>query len=961
MSQISGTQPLDMDMDDPPAAAPGPTSSSLSPVPGPASYGPRRTTASAIGNQSGFTPKTPDKRRIDSTKRSRERRDRSTEDATLIPYPRNRDEYNKTINDLIEQYFTDVDCFKMIRMLDILHSTLRTALLQKKNIKTNSYVSSVLENRSLYNYLNDIVSKDTMPLYQALFDQDGNGIIIWGSTKTVGKGNKEKNTQFLAQLVNPNIAFQSREGWKNVHTKSGKRRKPHASKILTQNANNWFAMPSASMSSSSSSSSSSAAASASASGNVTVQQYLDDPENYPPLIFDKITEKKANQELKFSMVAGEEQITLSVAMQDENYPLIALDRSGRPTTTLDSIGNYDNVLESIRYLPFFQAYNRDLKVGDYKPNGDIDNQRAWHNDYPEGGITPIYNGEMFCALCGRQLVEKRGEVSYDVDHVWNLILNSVLNVLDDPEGYFDTHDSCNRTFKSDKVFLPNIGIWNKMFQKASQYDSTETSKYRWPGETYGLAGLSKTIPEGGFKTFTIGYIEDRFRVFDYKNNGIDINAKNSGVVKLNEALNHKDIDNKWGGPRFNEFDLQLKFLKRTLKLANDLHVVSERESVVKQKLIQPFLNEIILLQVGAENMNTLKSLNSFFESNNIDYSKLPIPMQTVIDILAIPDKDGRERNFKAVLDHYIKANTRGVFVQGYEFEQAGPSTRVENSDYYNELVALLREPKIGDDESIIKAKNLRKKLKKYKKNLKKNTSMSQKLTIQHVTNLRNTLRSLKYIEARNKKESEHLYILGVALQHLEDIILEKQKIRDRYNPHRVSSSSSASASLSPPKPPKNQSRRRISPVSSPSSSSGAPPPPPPGQRGRSKKKTPRSPWKGRASKMFKDYFIRNTDRSRSRSRDPPARGSPSSSGAAASGAAASSPFRAVAVSPQRPVNTWGQNRRVRGRGRGRGRGRQGGTRRYKKKKKKTKRRNKKLRKKTKRKRKKNKKRTRKNN
>ena len=34
-------------------------------------------------------------------------------------------------------------------------------------------------------------------------------------------------------------------------------------------------------------------------------------------------------------------------------------------------------------------------------------------------------------------------------------------------------------------------------------------------------------------------------------------------------------------------------------------------------------------------------------------------MQTVIDILAIPDKD--ERNFKAVLDHYIKANTRGVF------------------------------------------------------------------------------------------------------------------------------------------------------------------------------------------------------------------------------------------------------------------------------------------------------------
>ena len=47
-------------------------------------------------------------------------------------------------------------------------------------------------------------------------------------------------------------------------------------------------------------------------------------------------------------------------------------------------------------------------------------------------------------------------------------------------------------------------------------------------------------------------------------------------------------------------------------------------------------------------------------------------------------------------------------------EQAGPSTSVENSDYYNELVAL-KQPKIGDDESIIKAKNEEKNYKKYKK------------------------------------------------------------------------------------------------------------------------------------------------------------------------------------------------------------------------------------------------------
>ena len=130
-----------------------------------------------------------------------------------------------------------------------------------------------------------------------------------------------------------------------------------------------------------------------------------DPEKYPwTLIFDKITEKAPNQELKFSMVAGEEQITLS----DENYPLIAMDRSGRPTTTLDSIGNYRTMFLRALDKSHF-SNNRDLKVGDYKPNGDIDNQiEIYYNVYPEGGITPIYRGEMFFKLiCGRQLKSKK--------------------------------------------------------------------------------------------------------------------------------------------------------------------------------------------------------------------------------------------------------------------------------------------------------------------------------------------------------------------------------------------------------------------------------------------------------------------------------------------------------------------------------------------------------------------------
>ena len=263
---------------------------------------------------------------------------------------------------------------------------------------------------------------------------------------------------------------------------------------LTQNANNWL-RPS----------------SGAAAVGVTVQQYLDNAENYPPLIFDKLT-TKGNEELKFSITEGEEQITLS----DENYPLL-IDSRGEIAHTLDNIGDYDSVLKSTRYLPFFQAYNRDLKVGDYKPNGLIDAQIDWHASNRGGGITPIYNGHMCCALCGRRLEQKRtGEISYDVDRVWNLILDSLLGVLDSPEGYFDTHDTCNRNFKTDKVFVPNIGVWIIMMQKALRFDSVKASKYRWPGEEYGLQGLSTTIPEGGFKTFTIGYIADAASKLDYQ-------------------------------------------------------------------------------------------------------------------------------------------------------------------------------------------------------------------------------------------------------------------------------------------------------------------------------------------------------------------------------------------------------------------------------------------------------------
>lgn len=125
-----------------------------------------------------------------------------------------------------------------------------------------------------------------------------------------------------------------------------------------------------------------------------------------------------------------------------------------------------------------------------------------------------------------------------MDHVWNLILNGVLDVLNTPSGYFNTHDECNRSFKSDKVFTPNIGLWNKIYRKGGE------GPYVWPGSKYGMEGIKRqTRPYGGWRVFTIGYIKDQFRNNDYSTLGVEIDKKS---IKESEGLNHSGIKKKNG-------------------------------------------------------------------------------------------------------------------------------------------------------------------------------------------------------------------------------------------------------------------------------------------------------------------------------------------------------------------------------------------------------------------------------
>ncbi len=763
-------------------------------------------------NSSQDTPqiKTPNRTKIQQAKMNRSNKNKDTEDAELIDYPKNSEEYRDAEIDLINSNFTDLDCYKMIRTIDILHRTLDEALKSKKNIKTDSFVESALKNKTLYNYLKKIKNKSTTSLFDVLFDNTGNGIIIWGIEKTKVK-NKERNNLYLAQLVNPNNKADRLDKVPKNKAKKGKSpifKKKFNEKFesgdLTMNANSWLKDESLYGSSSSS---------ALSYNYVTVEEYLQNPENYPNLIFDKLTTPKNGRQV-FSLLGGE----LKVTPTDE-YILLAIGRNKRESFNLENIGDYNSVLHNTKYLPFFQAYNRDLKVGNYKPNGNIENQREWREANPEAAITPIFKKKMYCALCGRKLVEKNDNFTYDVDHVWNLILDSLLNILDSPEGYFNTHDNCNRTFKSDKVFIPNIGIWKTMFEKASNYDerikkdpdsAAGGDNYEWPGEVYKLNGLDDIIPEGGFKTFNIGYKEDWARDYDYSKYKIYI--KNKDKLIKGEALNHKDILNaKWGNAKFNEFDLQLKFLKRTLKIAGKLQddkqwATDADDDKIIRKMLELFLKEIVLLQVGAENMNTFRQITNMLERNSVDYTNLPLSLQSLVQILNLSKPDDRTKKFQALLKLFI-SRARNSIQRGHLIQKAllGPSTEGHEPTHVKLTNLFNNSTSITSQEARAAAKNFLKEIKKLRKNIQ--TGKEQTLTSKKVSDFKNLLNAIindncgdydsddsdERSEREKIKTAQHCKTLMLIFAQLQ--LLEGEKLKYRIEKQSALIGPSSTASL----------------------------------------------------------------------------------------------------------------------------------------------------------------------
>jgi hypothetical protein len=94
----------------------------------------------------------------------------------------------------------------------------------------------------------------------------------------------------------------------------------------------------------------------------------------------------------------------------------------------------------------------------------------WKHPTVEATLSLIFHGETkktyypCCTLCGHIIPDGN-----DVDHIFNLHLNSLLNLESHPAGYSNTCAACNQFFKRDRVFSLRKDSWDE-FKKAAYFE-----------------------------------------------------------------------------------------------------------------------------------------------------------------------------------------------------------------------------------------------------------------------------------------------------------------------------------------------------------------------------------------------------------------------------------------------------------------------------------------------------------
>ena len=82
-----------------------------------------------------------------------------------------------------------------------------------------------------------------------------------------------------------------------------------------------------------------------------------------------------------------------------------------------------------------------------------------------------------CSICGGYI---NNDKVPDVDHIFNLIFNSNFDINRSSDGFFNTHIYCNRTIKSDKLFLPSKPVCTEILGfTEDDYNKYAQKKYIW--------------------------------------------------------------------------------------------------------------------------------------------------------------------------------------------------------------------------------------------------------------------------------------------------------------------------------------------------------------------------------------------------------------------------------------------------------------------------------------------------
>ena len=213
---------------------------------------------------------------------------------------------------------------------------------------------------------------------------------------------------------------------------------------------------------------------------------------------------------------------------------------------------YNEEIDDNRFASWkeiYQMYIRD----NYKKYGSHNEQEEKQTGLNSEifSTTPYNKDGLICAVCWRNIkMKKKGKKKknknpilqnwlnqeYDVDHVFNLIMNNLLELNYSGIGFLNTCGPCNRTFKGEKLWSPSWELWNSLLKKAD----LDIDKYPWPGAK--SQGFLEKKPPGGYTKFCLeGYRnpdnENEVRAYcEEINNGTSFNPES---IKLGEGINSK--------------------------------------------------------------------------------------------------------------------------------------------------------------------------------------------------------------------------------------------------------------------------------------------------------------------------------------------------------------------------------------------------------------------------------------